>query len=278
MSDPAHTAAVVAAILAGGPSTTPVVPALDVPAPPAEQASVDPPGPPPTESADPGGEPEAVPVDVPEMPAHLREAARLAPGRSVELVDPAWPGTGTPPRWAVVGEWRTDGAGLPTEWRENEEYRPSPSVLGLPDPVDRIDAALQNAVTGYGPAEDVPRLLAISTVAVVPGPDGAPAAVTGPDGGPLIPVYTSSLFARAAGPFGYRFEPVADVFAGLPAGYRLVVNPTAAVSLVVESESLGEELASAAAGAGSLPHQDRAPGAVSGRGTALEGSAGTVTA
>ncbi len=42
------------------------------------------------------------------------------------------------------------------EWRANEDYRPSPTALGWPEPTDDVDEAVQRASTGYGPVDEVP--------------------------------------------------------------------------------------------------------------------------
>lgn len=60
------------------------------------------------------------------------------------------------------------------EWEDNEAYPPSPQSLGWPEPTDDFDAALQLAVTGYGPPQDGLRALATAEVAVLalPAPPG----------------------------------------------------------------------------------------------------------
>ncbi|MFF2131175.1 type VII secretion system-associated protein [Streptomyces olivochromogenes] len=114
------------------------------------------------------------------------------------MVDPAWRGEGPPPVWSLVGEWRSGTGGEIEEWRANEEYRPSPAALGRPEPTDEVDEAVQRASTGYGPVEDVPRLLAAAEVGVLLGPTGGPLAARTPDGHPVIPVFTSADHLRPA--------------------------------------------------------------------------------
>ncbi|MEU3609911.1 type VII secretion system-associated protein [Streptomyces sp. NPDC035033] len=183
---------------------------------------------------------------LPELPDSLRQAAKLAPDHWIGLVDPQWEGEGVPPLWAVTGEWRTDEDGEPVEWRENEEYRPSPAALGLPDPLDPVDRALQRAVTGYGPAEDVPARLAAAQVAVFSDPSGDLLATTTVEGHPVVPVYSSPAYARAAGPFAFRVLGVPELVDQLPPEHRLYVNPTAPVSMMMEPVPLAEAIAAAA--------------------------------
>jgi hypothetical protein len=86
---------------------------------------------------------------MPPVPDSVREAARMAPDHWLGMVDPAWNGEDELPPWAMIGQWR-----------ENEDYRPSPSALGWPKPTDDVDAAMQLAATGYGPGEAVTDALA----------------------------------------------------------------------------------------------------------------------
>ncbi|MFD7800275.1 type VII secretion system-associated protein, partial [Streptomyces anulatus] len=111
---------------------------------------------------------------MPPVPDDIRAAARTAPDHWFGTVDPAWRGEGEPPLWAVIGQWRSDADGEIVEWQRNEQYRPSPGMLGWPEPTDDVDAAMQLAATGYGPVEDV-ALAAIAAelaVRVAPGRGG----------------------------------------------------------------------------------------------------------
>lgn len=201
--------------------------------------------PPPRASSSPLSSPES-PVPAappPEAPADVREAARLAPDHWLGMVDPAWRGEGPPPAWALAGEWRSGTSGEIEEWRANEEYRPSPAALGWPEPTDEVDEAVQRASTGYGPVEDVARLLASAEVAVLLGPNGEPLAARTPDGHPVIPVFTSPDHLHSAGLLASETVPVADLVGRLPKGHRLYVNPTGAVSMLIETDALLDALA-----------------------------------
>ncbi|MGW4994643.1 type VII secretion system-associated protein [Streptomyces mirabilis] len=182
---------------------------------------------------------------LPPVPDHIAEAARLAPDHWIGMVDPAWAGEGSPPPWAVAGEWRSGPTGEVEEWRDNEAYRPSPEVLGMPGPEDEVDAAVQRAATGYGPAEDVLRLLAAAEVAVLTGPDGGPLTATLTDGAPVVIVFTSDLYRRPFRPLGHATLTVPELVERLPEGHRIYLNPTAPVSMLVETEPLREAIAEA---------------------------------
>nr|WP_244883717.1 type VII secretion system-associated protein [Streptomyces zhihengii] len=178
----------------------------------------------------------------PEPPADTVEAARLAPESWIGMVDPAWKGSGAPPEWAVVGWWRSGSSGKVEEWQENRAYKASPQALGFPEPTDPVDAAVQLASTGYGPAEDVHRRLAAAEVAVLIEFDGAPVLGTAPNNSPVLPVYTSPKHVEAAGRLQFDVRPVTDLVQQLPLGHQLYINPTGPVSMLVETEALLTEL------------------------------------
>ncbi|WP_431775930.1 type VII secretion system-associated protein [Streptomyces cucumeris] len=182
----------------------------------------------------------------PPVPKQIEEAARLAPDHWLGMVDPAWAGPGEPPNWAVVGQWRSGLDGEIEEWRENEEYRPSPQAMGWPEATDEVDEAVQLAATGYGPGEAVPRTLAASEVAVLTDPAGDPLSATAPDGTPVVPVFTSPVHLHTAGRFGFELVPVAQLVDRIPQEHVLYINPSGPVSMTVDTDALREALAAAA--------------------------------
>lgn len=185
-------------------------------------------------------------AEMPEPPDDIREAAREAPDHWFGVIDPTWSGEGEPPEWALVGRWRSDSAGDIVEWEDNEAYRPSPAALGLADPTDPVEAAVQLAATGYGPAEDVPKVLAGAEVAVFLHTDGRPVTAASLDGAAVVPVFTSNTHLQAAGRLAFEVMAVADLVDRLPEGHQLYLNPSAAVAMRVELEPLREALAAAA--------------------------------
>jgi hypothetical protein len=155
------------------------------------------------------------------------------------MVDPTWSGPESPPDWAVVGQWRSAPDGEIVEWQDNEDYRPSPSALGWPEPADEVDAAVQLAATGYGPPEAVARALASAEVAVFVTPDGAPLAAVAPDETTaVIPVFTSPAYLDAAGRLAFRPVRVPDLLNQLPEGHVVFLNPSGPVSMAVETGEL----------------------------------------
>jgi hypothetical protein len=181
---------------------------------------------------------------MPPVPDSIREAARLAPDHWLGMVDPTWNGDDTPPSWAIVGQWRSSPEGRIVEWRDNEEYRPSPSALGWPEPADDVDAAVQLAASGYGPGEAVAEALAgLPEAAVFVTPDGDPLTATAPDGTTaVVPVFTSPAYLHAAGRLAFELLSVRDLAERVPPDHVVYLNPSAAVSMTVDTDLLREAL------------------------------------
>ncbi|MFJ9409141.1 type VII secretion system-associated protein [Streptomyces sp. NPDC101393] len=185
---------------------------------------------------------------MPPVPDHVREAARSAPEHWLGLIDPTWSGDGPPPVWALVGQWRSDLEGEVVEWRENEDYRPSPAALGWPDPKDPVDAALQLAATGYGPADAVTRELAGAEVAVFIAPGGALLSAMAPDDETaIVPVFTSPDYLHVAGRLSFQTVRAAELLDRLPEDHVVYLNASGPVSMTVEPGSLREAVEAAAA-------------------------------
>jgi hypothetical protein len=195
--------------------------------------------------------------EMPPVPDDIREAARLAPDHWLGMVDPAWSGEGLPPEWAVVGQWRSDESGEVVEWQENENYRPSPEMLGWPEPVDAVDAVMQLAATGYGTGEDVVRVLADAEVAVLVRADGEPVTAATTEGVAVVPTFTSPPYLELVGPLEYEIMPVTVLVDRIPEGHVLYLNPTGPVPMVMDVESLRAAVAelevAGQAGASSQP-------------------------
>ncbi|MEU2744142.1 type VII secretion system-associated protein [Streptomyces sp. NPDC007095] len=182
---------------------------------------------------------------MPDVPDSIREAARLAPDHWLGMVDPTWRGEAAPPEWAVVGQWRSSPEGEIVEWRDNEDYKPSPTALGWPEPADKVDAAVQLAATGYGPGEDVTEALAaLPEAAVFVTPSGDPLPATAPDGKTaIVPVFTSPVYLHTSGRLAFELMPIPELLDRLPEGHLLYLNPSAPVSMTLETEMLRAALA-----------------------------------
>ncbi|RCG21206.1 type VII secretion system-associated protein [Streptomyces diacarni] len=184
--------------------------------------------------------------EVLEPPEEFVKAAKLAPNHWLYLTDPAWQGEGLPPDWAVVGQWRSDDDGEIVEWQDNENYQPSPEALGWPEPEDDVDAAIQLATTGYGPAEDVTAALAKAEVAVLVTAGGEPVSASASDGTAVVPIFTSPLYLHAAGRLGFERVRIPALLERLPKEHSLCINSSAPVSMVMTTDGLADLMAAAA--------------------------------
>ncbi|MEV0302121.1 type VII secretion system-associated protein [Streptomyces prasinus] len=185
---------------------------------------------------------------LPPVPDDIREAGLLAPDHWLGVVDPTWSGQGRPPEWAVLGRWRSGPDGEIVAWEENAGYRPSPLSLGWPEPEDEVDRAVQLASTGYGPGEAVPTALVGREVAVPTGPDGEPLGAATPEGTPVVPLFTSPVFLHTRGRLAFALMDVADLLPRIPEGHALHVNPSAAVSMLLDVTAVRDAIPDAAEG------------------------------
>ncbi|WP_328583219.1 type VII secretion system-associated protein [Streptomyces sp. NBC_00370] len=199
-----------------------------------------------TDPAEPGagGSTGTATVDPP-PPEEFVEAARLAPDHWLYLIDPTWSDEGPPPEWAVVGQWRSDAEGEIVEWQDNEEYRPSPSAMGWPEPADDVDAAIQLATTGYGPADDVTKALAAAEVAVLVTADGEPVRASAPDSTPVVLVYSSPKYLHLAGRLAFETTRVPEFLERIPEGHSMCINSSGPVSMVMTTDGLADILSAA---------------------------------
>ncbi|MFE9837573.1 type VII secretion system-associated protein [Streptomyces sp. NPDC005551] len=178
-------------------------------------------------------------VEPPEIPEAVRAAAREAPGHWIGVVDPEWTDAGTPPEWAVLGEWQSDGSGGVGDYRANPAYRPSARVLGWPEPTDPVDAAAQRAATGYGSVDEAVAELAAADVTVVRGADGGPLTAAGQDGVPVVLLFTSPAHEFMSPALRHGTLPARDLARSLRgSGTRLLANAGAAAPLLVPADSL----------------------------------------
>jgi hypothetical protein len=181
----------------------------------------------------------------PAPPEEFVQAGKLLPDHWLYYVDPTWRGEGQPPEWAVVGQWRTGLDGEIIEWQDNEAYKPSPDAHGWPEPADVIDAAIQLATTGYAPAEAVTRELAGAELAVLVTVDGTPLSAAKPDGTAVILAFSSPTFLHRYGELSFELIKTPALLDRLPADHSLCVNPSATVSMVVDTDALRAAVATA---------------------------------
>ncbi|OKI65029.1 hypothetical protein AMK15_12045 [Streptomyces sp. MJM1172] len=104
------------------------------------------------------------------MTAAMRAEAARSPDGWVYEIDQFVDAAGRVPPYAIIGAWRVDhGGNVTDEFKRNPGYRPSPRSLGMGEPTDAVDAAIQLAATGYGGSSGVHLELMRSSAFVIPG-------------------------------------------------------------------------------------------------------------
>ncbi|MCP2260836.1 hypothetical protein LX15_004556 [Streptoalloteichus tenebrarius] len=97
----------------------------------------------------------------------MRQHALANPGRWIYVIDPDIPDPhGHVPPWAIRGGYPTTPDGHIDEhgYVPNHDYRPGPRTLGLPQPTNHLERALELAATGYGSSQDLLHALASATL------------------------------------------------------------------------------------------------------------------
>ncbi|MFI5615289.1 type VII secretion system-associated protein [Amycolatopsis sp. NPDC051903] len=177
------------------------------------------------------------PVVSPQNPAltpELRERARQSPDSWLYVVDPAFEGAEEVPGVAIAGAYRVDERGeIAGGFQPNPDYRPTPLALGIPAPVNEVEAALQAVITGQGDDSGVRTALLAATVYVPAAPDRPVVPVPHEDG-EVVPAYTSEGYLPAPPP-GQEFRPVPVRELG---GRDLLLNPGSALEVRVPGTGL----------------------------------------
>ncbi|MFF8259186.1 type VII secretion system-associated protein [Streptomyces virginiae] len=164
----------------------------------------------------------------------MRAEAARNPGSWVYAIDPFVDPAGRVPPYAILGAWKVDDQGeITDEFRGNSKYRPSPQVMGMSEPTDPVDAAIQLAASGYGPEAEVCKTLVASsvflTLEAAIGIGGEAGAVQGRC---IVEVFTDVRHAPSVVP-ELRKMDVRRLAASLPIDSYLKLNPGSSVSVEV---------------------------------------------
>jgi hypothetical protein len=111
-------------------------------------------------------------------------------------------------------------------------------MMGLPEPADEIEAAVQLAASGYGPEQDLLSALAGAELAVWVRADGQPVTAAAPDGSPVLPAFSSAVYLESSGAFAAEWIPVAELLERVPEDHSLYLNPTGPVAIRLETQQL----------------------------------------
>ncbi|MFB7620483.1 type VII secretion system-associated protein [Kitasatospora sp. NPDC056181] len=168
----------------------------------------------------------------------MRARARANPGKWMYEIDPAFDPNGAVPPWGIKGGWEVDQRGDLVRWVRNPNYRPSPRTLGMYQPENPAEAALQNAATGYGPEEALLTALLDTPLAVLAHPQRPGLYVEpDPDSRGVVTAYTSPRRLPTDWP-GYQLITGRQLAAELPGGL-LRLNPTARPSVTLPLDEVG---------------------------------------
>ncbi|MEU0085664.1 type VII secretion system-associated protein [Streptomyces sp. NPDC006274] len=159
--------------------------------------------------------------------AARREAASR-PGSWVYAIDPFFDSGAKIPPYGIIGAWKVDDLGHMTgEFKRNPNYRPSPASLGMPDPTDAVDYAIQLAATGYTDDAAVRNALLDATLFLVP---GAEAVHT--ESQEIVLVYTSTRHAPRSAP-DLKSIQCKDLLSRLPSHVVLQLNHESPASVQI---------------------------------------------
>ncbi|WP_330272819.1 hypothetical protein OG205_39000 [Lentzea sp. NBC_00516] len=141
------------------------------------------------------------------------------------------------PLFTLLGAYEVgpDGRFTGGTW-VNDEYKPSPRRLGLPEPLCEFEVVLNYVTAGWLPYEAVMSAALESQLLAQPGPDGNLAIARDVNGNGVLALYSSP---RHLPPGDYRPGGITlkDVLSVLP-GVQVLVNPGGAVGVDFKGDDL----------------------------------------
>ncbi|MFG2731314.1 type VII secretion system-associated protein [Streptomyces canus] len=172
---------------------------------------------------------------VPPVTAALRAQAARQRGGYVYVIDPYFDPDGAVPPYGIVGGWSVDEAGQLVTFSHNPNYRPSPVALEFPAPLTALDAAVQQAVTGYAAEADLLAAFRDATLMLFAqeGQQGL-YTVTEDDGTRCVPAFTHPDHAPGTWHQWHHTTGRQLAAAGLP----VRLNPGHRISLTIPVEAL----------------------------------------
>ncbi|WP_327703720.1 type VII secretion system-associated protein [Streptomyces decoyicus] len=165
---------------------------------------------------------------VPPVTDELRAQAAKQRGGWVYAIDPYFDPADAVPPHGIIGAWEVQSGRLSKEFRHNHNYRPSPQSLGLPDPSDPVEAALQLAATGYGSEAALAEVLLEATVYLVASDERGATTYTDDDG-LFVPVFTDPKHTPTSSARLQRIQ-LRALLPLLPSETTVRLNPLSTVS------------------------------------------------
>ncbi|MDX2953526.1 type VII secretion system-associated protein [Streptomyces caniscabiei] len=166
---------------------------------------------------------------IPPVTDEVREQAVAQPNGWVYAIDAYFDPNGEVPPYGVVGAWKVDSRGqLTGEFKKNPNYRPSPRTLGMAEPTDAVDAAIQLAAVRYGSEADL-RLALMDAVVYV--------ALDAHHVSPIV-IHTGPAQAASSAE-ELRRTPFRELLSGLPEDAVLRLNPGGSAAVDIPVADLG---------------------------------------
>lgn len=184
-------------------------------------------------------------TEIPEPPIteDMREQARQQPNTWMYSIDPFFAETaqtgGVPP-FGIVGAYHVNAEGsIDPTFTANPNYRPSPVALGMPDPTNEVERALQLAATGYGEETALHDALLAAEVytPVGPEPDTLLVVDEGEDRHSVL-AYTSEHYLPGGVVDDHNARIPVRVLLPLLTGRYLTLNPGSMLTVRIPGEDL----------------------------------------
>lgn len=181
---------------------------------------------------------------MPPVTETMREQARSQPNNWLYCIDPFFAeaertGQGVPP-FGIIGAYQVDRAGeIMPEFQPNPNYQPSPMALGLTEPTNPVEQALQLAATGYGSETQLRAALLAGRVFTAREPYGVPIVDEG-QGRHSVRAYTSERYVpeQPVNPEHWQQVGVPTLLP-LLRGRFLSLNPDTELAVMVPGDALG---------------------------------------
>lgn len=176
---------------------------------------------------------------VPPITDALRQSARHQTGGYVYVVDPAYNQDGEVPPYAIEGAYPVDGNGeVIPDFVHNQNYKPSPTRLGLKPPSNQLEDVLQRVTTGHAPEDMLNDTLVRSSVYLMIDPEHPGQLFVAPTGGGArkLQAFTS----EDVRPTEWKHWDLIPVKSLLPVldGVSLQINPGDQASVLIPPGAL----------------------------------------
>lgn len=175
----------------------------------------------------------------PRITQEMRVQARTNPEGWLYVIDDPFGVCDRVSLWSIVGAFPIDSDGvIIDDFSPNEWYRPSPKTLGLPDPVDELECALQLVYARHRSAADLASVILDAKLYIYAfSPDQQSViGLYAQDGSVTVPAYTSASRVPDQWPQtrSVRGRDMIDLLSG----HSLMINPNDTTAAALSGEEL----------------------------------------